>query len=170
MARKRSTAEASMGHLRTIEIERGRGLAVLEACRKLGLTEHTDDRWKHEDGGVWVEQVKRLKSLDQEHARLTRQVADRSLDQSLVKEVAAGHGSARPDVEQRAGLGSRRARCPNAGRSCGRALSRHAAGAANSGDCGTPLWRQEGLTGPQQPPQRERLWFAKGSCLRRRPA
>ena len=104
MARKRSTAEASMGHLRTIEIERGRGLAVLEACRKLGLTEHTDDRWKHEDGGVRVEQAKWLKSLEQEHARLTRLVAARSLDTSLWKEVAAGTCSARPDAEQRSGL------------------------------------------------------------------
>ena len=116
MARKRSTAEASMGHLRTIEIERGRGLAVLEACRKLGLTEHTDDRWKHEDGGVRVEQAKWLKSLEQEHARLTRLVAARSLDTSLWKEVAAGTCSARPDAEKQSAGCKRCSRCLNAGR------------------------------------------------------
>jgi transposase InsO family protein len=39
MARKRYTAEEIIGQLRTIEIELGKGLAVVEACRKLGITE-----------------------------------------------------------------------------------------------------------------------------------
>ena len=39
MVRKRYTAEEIIGHLRTIEIELSKGLAVLEACRKLGITE-----------------------------------------------------------------------------------------------------------------------------------
>jgi len=39
MARKRYTAEEIIRHLRTIEIEMGKGLAVVEACRKLGITE-----------------------------------------------------------------------------------------------------------------------------------
>src|SRR6476660_10092036 len=39
MARKRYTAEEIIGQLRTIEIELGKGLGVLEACRKLGITE-----------------------------------------------------------------------------------------------------------------------------------
>ena len=37
MARKRYTAEEIIGQLRTIEIELGKGLAVVEACRKLGI-------------------------------------------------------------------------------------------------------------------------------------
>ncbi len=44
MARKRYTAEEIVGHLRTIEIETGKGLAVVDACRKRGITEHTYDR------------------------------------------------------------------------------------------------------------------------------
>jgi len=39
MARKRYTAEEIIGQLRTIEIELGKGLGVVEACRKLGITE-----------------------------------------------------------------------------------------------------------------------------------
>ena len=39
MARKRYTAEEIIGHLRTIEIELGKGVAVVEACRKLSITE-----------------------------------------------------------------------------------------------------------------------------------
>jgi transposase InsO family protein len=43
MARKRYTAEEIMGQLRTIEIELGKGLAVVDACRKLGITEQLRD-------------------------------------------------------------------------------------------------------------------------------
>ncbi len=90
MARTRSTAEEIIGQLRTIEIALGKGLAVVEACRKLGITEQTYYRWKKEYGGLRVDQAKRLKGLEQEHVRLKRLVADLSLDNSLVKEVAAG--------------------------------------------------------------------------------
>jgi len=38
-----------------------------------------------------------LKGFEQEHARLKRLVADLSLDNSILKEVAAGNFSARPD-------------------------------------------------------------------------
>ena len=41
MARKRYTAEEIIGHLRTIEIELGKGLAVIEACRMLSITEQS---------------------------------------------------------------------------------------------------------------------------------
>jgi len=91
MARKRYTPEDIIQHLRTVELETGKGLAVLDACRKLGITEHTYDRWKKEYGGLRVDQAKRLKSLEQENARLKRLVADLSLDNSILKEVASGH-------------------------------------------------------------------------------
>ena len=39
MARKRYTAEEIIGHLRTIEIETGKGTSILDACRKLGITD-----------------------------------------------------------------------------------------------------------------------------------
>ena len=44
-------------------------------------------------GGLRVDQAKRLKGLEQEHARLKRLVAALSLDNSLVKEVAGRVGS-----------------------------------------------------------------------------
>jgi putative transposase len=91
MARKRYTAEEIIGHLRTIEIETGKGLGIAEVCQKLGITEQTYYRWKNEDGGRRVDQAKRLKGLEQEHVRLKRLVADLSLDKSIVKEVAAGN-------------------------------------------------------------------------------
>ena len=39
MLRTRYTPEEILQHLRTIELDTGRGLAVLDACRKLGITE-----------------------------------------------------------------------------------------------------------------------------------
>ncbi len=91
MARKRYTAEEIIGHLRTIEIEMGKGFGIAEVCRKLAITEQTYYRWKKEYGGLRVDQAKRLKGLEQEHARLKRLVADLSLDNSILKEVAAGN-------------------------------------------------------------------------------
>ena len=40
MPRKRYTPEEILQHLRTVELDTGKGLAVLDACRKLGITEH----------------------------------------------------------------------------------------------------------------------------------
>ena len=91
MARKRYTAEDIIGHLRTLEIDLGKGLPVAAACRKLGITEQTYYRWRKEYGGLRVDQAKRLKGLEQESARLKRLVADLSLDNSILKEVAAGN-------------------------------------------------------------------------------
>ena len=41
MPKTRSTPEEVIQHLRTVELDTGKGLAVLDACRKLGITEHT---------------------------------------------------------------------------------------------------------------------------------
>lgn len=91
MASKRYTPEEIIQHLRTVEVENGRGLTIPDACRKLGIAEQTYYRWKKEYGGLRVDQAKRLKALEQENARLKRLVADLSLDNSILKEVAAGN-------------------------------------------------------------------------------
>ena len=91
MPKKRYTPEEILQPLRTVEMETGKGLVVLDACRKLGLTEHTYYRWKKEYGGLRVDQAKRLKGLEQENHRLKRIVADQALDLSIVKEVASGN-------------------------------------------------------------------------------
>jgi putative transposase len=96
MSKQRYTPEEILQHLRTVELETSKGLAVLDACRMLGITELTYDRWKQESGGLRVDQATRLKGLEQEHLRLKRMVADPALDLSIVNEVAAGHVYARP--------------------------------------------------------------------------
>ena len=42
MPRKRYTPEEILQHLRTVELDSGKGLAVLDACRKLGITEQNE--------------------------------------------------------------------------------------------------------------------------------
>jgi len=91
MPRKRYTPEEIIQHVRTVELETGKGLAVLDACRKLGITEQTYDRWKKEYGGLRVDHAQRLKTLEQENQRLKRMVADQALDLSILKEVASGN-------------------------------------------------------------------------------
>ena len=91
MPKKRFTPEEILQHLRTVELETGKGLAVFDACRKLGITEQTYYRWKKEYGGLCVDQAKRLKALEQENLRLKRIVANQALDLSILKEVASGN-------------------------------------------------------------------------------
>ena len=91
MARKRYTAEEIISQLRTVAIETAKGIGIVDACRKLGITEQTYYWWKKEYGGLRVDQAKRLKGLEQENVRLKRLVADLSLDNSILKEVASGN-------------------------------------------------------------------------------
>jgi putative transposase len=45
------------------------GTAVLEVCRKMGLSEQTYYRWKKQYGGLGVLEIKRLKLLEEENHR-----------------------------------------------------------------------------------------------------
>ena len=85
------TPQKVVRHLRTVEIETGKGLTVPEVCGKIGITEQTYYRWKREFGGLRVEQAKRLKGLEEKKARLEKLVADLSLDNAILKEVSAGN-------------------------------------------------------------------------------
>ena len=91
MARKRYTAEQIIGHLRQAEIRISEGKTVAEVVRELGVSEQTYYRWRKEYGGMEVEQLRRLKELEQENARLKRLVADQALDNAILKEVSRGN-------------------------------------------------------------------------------
>ena len=91
MARKRYTAEEIIQHLRTAEIEQGKGSTQEEAARKIGVTPVTLSRWKAEYGGLRVDQAKRLKELEAENARLKKIVANQAVENSILKEVASGN-------------------------------------------------------------------------------
>jgi putative transposase len=51
----------------------------------LGIVAQTFYRWRREFGGLKIEQTKRLKALEQEHARLKLAVADLTLDRMGLK-------------------------------------------------------------------------------------
>jgi transposase-like protein len=91
MARKKYSPEEIIQHLRTVEIEESKGTTHEEAARKVGVTPQTIARWRKEFGGLRVDQAKRLKELEQENGRLKKIVADLSVDNSILKEVARGN-------------------------------------------------------------------------------
>ena len=83
--------EQVINKLREAEILLNQGANVGEASRKIGVTEQTYYRWRKEYGGMRIEQAKRLKALEKENARLKKLVADISLDNAILKEVAEGN-------------------------------------------------------------------------------
>jgi putative transposase len=91
MARKRSTPEERGGKLRQVEVLTGQGKPVAEAVRSIGVTEATHHRWRAECGGLRLDQVKRLKRLEAENARLREAVADLTLEKLVPKEAASGN-------------------------------------------------------------------------------
>jgi transposase-like protein len=91
MARKRYSPEQVIVMLREAEVLESKGLTQLEIARQLGICDQTLIRWRKEYGGLRVDQAKRLKELEKENARLKRLVADLSLDNSILKDVASGN-------------------------------------------------------------------------------
>ena len=91
MPRKVFKPEQIINRLRTAEVELSQGRTVVQVCKKIGITEQTYYRWRKEYGGMRTEQVKRLKDLEKENARLKKLVSDLSLDNEILKEVASGN-------------------------------------------------------------------------------
>jgi len=90
MPRKRFTTEQIINKLREAEVELSRGLTLGQVCKKLEVTQQTYYRWRKEYGGLRINQAKRLKDLERENARLKKLVADLTLDNDILKEVATG--------------------------------------------------------------------------------
>ncbi|KAA5546359.1 IS3 family transposase [Roseiconus nitratireducens] len=63
------------------------GTPVEEVCRKLGVSQPTFYRWKKKFEGRGVEELRRLKSLEEENKRLKALVADLSLDKQILQDV-----------------------------------------------------------------------------------
>ena len=91
MARKRHKLEEIVGKLRQVEVLVGQGKAVAEAIRATGVTEPTHYRWRAEHGGLKLDQVRRLKLLEQENGGLRRAVSDLTIEKPTLKEAASGN-------------------------------------------------------------------------------
>jgi putative transposase len=63
------------------------GTPVAEVTRKMGITEPTFYRWKKQFAGMGVTEIRRLKQLEDENARLKKLVADLTLDKTMLQDV-----------------------------------------------------------------------------------
>jgi len=88
--RKAHTPEEIVAKLRQAEVLVAQGKSVAEAIRAIGVTEPTYYRWRTEFGGLKLDQVKRLKELERENARLRQAVSDLTLEKVILKEAASG--------------------------------------------------------------------------------
>jgi cell division protein FtsB len=77
--------------LRQVDVLVSQGKSVAEAVRAIGVTEVTYYRWRQEFGGLKSDQVKRMKELEAENARLRRAVSDLTLDKMILAEAARGN-------------------------------------------------------------------------------
>jgi len=77
--------------LRQVDVLTSQGQSTADAIRHIGLTEVTYYRWRREFGGLRGDQVRRLKELEQENARLRRVVSDPTLDKLILTEAAKGN-------------------------------------------------------------------------------
>jgi len=64
-----------------------RGSHQSESESKLGVSEPTFYRWKKQFAGMGVVEIRRLKQLEEENAKLKRLVADLSLDKTMLQDV-----------------------------------------------------------------------------------
>ncbi len=83
MRRKRYADEQIAFALRQAE----GGTSVEEICRKMGVSEPTFYRWKKQFAGMGVAEIRRLKQLEEENAKLKRLVADLTLDKTMPQDV-----------------------------------------------------------------------------------
>ena len=83
MTRKRFTEEQIIGVLKESEA----GAKTGELCRKHGMSEATFYKWKAKYAGLTVNELKRLRSLEEENRRLKQIVAQQALDNWALKEL-----------------------------------------------------------------------------------
>ena len=91
MKRIRHSPEQIIRKLREADAELARGTAIPEVCKAPGVAENTYYRWRKQFGGIKADEMKRLKELEKENARLKALVADLALDKAILKEAARGN-------------------------------------------------------------------------------
>ncbi len=67
------------------------GQNVSNAIRAIGVTEVTYYRWRQEYGGLKTDQIRRMKDLETENARLRKAIADLTLDKLILQEASRGN-------------------------------------------------------------------------------
>jgi putative transposase len=83
MKKSRFTEEQIIYALRLAES----GTLVSDVCRQLGISEATFYVWKKKYASLGVAELRQLRQLSEENARLKRLVADLTLDKQILSEV-----------------------------------------------------------------------------------
>jgi transposase-like protein len=91
MKRTRHTPEQIITKLREADAMLGAGKTIAQVVQHLGVSEQTYHRWRNQFGGMKASDAKLFKELQQENARLKRAVADLTLDNQMLKEIARGN-------------------------------------------------------------------------------
>jgi putative transposase len=90
MKRRRHTPEQIVRKLREADRLLAEGHEVPEVAKRLEVSEATYHRWRAQYGGLKADDVKRLKELEAENARLKRIMADKELQIEALKELGRG--------------------------------------------------------------------------------
>lgn len=88
--RKRHSPEQVIAKLREADGMLAGGASVGQVCQRLGVSEQTLHRWRHQFGGMKSGEARRLKELEQENARLKKLLAEAHLDNAMLKELNEG--------------------------------------------------------------------------------
>lgn len=90
MKRKKHSPDQIIAKLRTADGLLATGATIAQVCQQIEVSEQTFHRWRNQYGGMKANEAKRLKELEQENTRLKKLVADLSLDNAMLKEIAKG--------------------------------------------------------------------------------
>ena len=86
---RRHTPEQAIGKLRDIEVLLANGKPLELVLREQEISEQTYYRWRQKYGLMTSDEAKRLKLLERENAQLKTIVADLSLRNQVLKDVAS---------------------------------------------------------------------------------
>ena len=106
MKGRRHTPEHVVRKLREADKLLGEGFELPDVLKELEVSEATYHRWRAQFGGMKADDVKRLKELEAENAKLKRIVADQMLDIEGLKELSRGTfepGASTPSCSRVAG-------------------------------------------------------------------
>ena len=76
--------------LRAVEVAKGEDKTAAQAISEQGISENTYYRWRRQYGSMDKDEVKRLRGLEKENARLKKLVAELSLDKDILEEALKG--------------------------------------------------------------------------------
>ena len=84
MRKSQFTEEQIIGILKLVDA----GQKVGDVCREHGISDATHYRWKAQYGGLEISELRRLRHLEEENRKLKQIVADLTLDNRALKDIA----------------------------------------------------------------------------------